>query len=131
ACDGADTCAGGSNTCVDGALTAGTVCRPSAGQCDVAETCTGAVGACPVNGFAAAGTTCVGTSNGGACDGADTCAGGSNTCVDGALTAGTVCRPSAGQCDVAESCTGAVGACPADLFKAAGTTCVGTSNGGA
>ncbi|MFO0761027.1 MAG: hypothetical protein U0359_31405 [Byssovorax sp.] len=35
---------------------AGTVCRASAGACDVAETCDGAGNNCPADGFAAAAT---------------------------------------------------------------------------
>src|SRR5207247_11104703 len=106
-----------------------TECRPSAGQCDVAESCTGTSGACPANGFQSSTTTCVGTSNGGRCDGTDSCDGAGN-CVDGYQPATTECRPSAGQCDVAESCTGTSGACPANGFQSSTTTCVGTSNGG-
>ena len=129
ACDGTDSC-NGHGACVDGFLAATTICRADAGQCDVAESCTGTSGACPANGFQAATTTCVGTSNGGACDGADSCSGTANTCVDGFLTATTTCRASAGQCDVAESCTGTSGACPANAFQTATTACVGTSNSG-
>src|SRR5262245_5661816 len=130
ACDGTDSCKGGENTCVDGFQPATTICRASAGQCDVAESCTGSSGACPADAFQPATTPCTGTSNGGACDGTDSCKGGENTCVDGFQPATTICRASAGQCDVAESCTGSSGACPADAFQPATTACVGTSNGG-
>jgi hypothetical protein len=129
-CDGTDSCIGNANTCVDGFLTATTICRTSAGQCDVAESCNGTTGACPANGFQPATTACVGASNGGPCDGTDSCSGTSNTCVDGFLTATTICRASAGQCDVAESCNGTTGACPANGFQPATTACVGASNGG-
>src|SRR5439155_45288 len=110
---------------------ASTVCRTSAGQCDVAENCTGTSGACPADGFASSATTCTGTSQGGACDGADHCSGTSNSCVDVFSPASTVCRTSAGQCDVAENCTGTSGACPADGFASSATTCTGVSQGGA
>src|SRR5205814_6286498 len=40
--------------------TSGTVCRSSAGQCDVAESCTGGSGTCPANGFASSSTLCTG-----------------------------------------------------------------------
>jgi hypothetical protein len=129
ACDGTDSCDGAGH-CVDGYLAATSICRTSAGQCDVAESCTGTSGACPANGFQASTTSCVGTSTGGVCDGTDSCDG-AGACVDGFVSATTTCRPSAGQCDVAESCTGTSGACPADGFQASTTTCVGTSNGGA
>jgi hypothetical protein len=107
---------------VDGFVAATTTCRPSTGQCDVAESCTGSSGACPADGFQPSPTSCVGTSNGGACDGTDSCDG-AGTCVDGFKPSTTTCRPSAGQCDAAESCTGSSGACPADAFKPNGTPC--------
>ncbi|MBI3448389.1 MAG: hypothetical protein HY049_05665 [Acidobacteria bacterium] len=47
-CDGTDAC-DGAGTCVDGFLAATTVCRPSAGPCDVAESCTGNSGVCPAD----------------------------------------------------------------------------------
>src|SRR5207244_2960871 len=110
ACDdnAADHCTGSGNSCVDVFQTASYTCRASAGQCDVAETCTGTSAACPANGFASVSTGCVGASQGGACDdnAADHCTGTSNSCVDVFQTASYTCRASAGQCDVAETCTG-------------------------
>ncbi len=47
-----------------------TVCRASAGECDLQETCTGSSGACPANSYKPAGTAC---SGGGVCNGAGTC----------------------------------------------------------
>jgi hypothetical protein len=131
--DAADHCSGAANTCVDAFQSASTVCRASAGQCDVAESCTGAAGACPVDGFASSSAHCTGSSQGGACDNdaADHCSGAANTCVDAFQSASTVCRASAGQCDVAESCTGTAGACPVDGFASSGTHCTGSSQGGA
>jgi hypothetical protein len=128
ACDGTDSC-DGAGVCVDGFKPSTTVCRAAAGQCDVAESCTGTSGACPANGYAPKTTACVGTSNGGACDATDSC-NGSGVCVDGFKPSTTVCRAAAGQCDVAESCTGTSGACPANHYAPSTTTCVGTSNGG-
>jgi len=119
ACDGTDSC-DGANNCVDGFAAGTTICRPAAGQCDVAESCTGSSGACPTDGFAAATTACVGTSSGGVCDGTDSC-NGSGVCVDGFAAATTICRPAAGQCDVAESCTGSANTCPADVNPACDT----------
>src|SRR5207244_2763373 len=124
-------CSGSSNTCVDAFKSASTVCRPSAGQCDVAEQCTGTSGACPADGFASSTTVCTGTSNGGACDATDHCSGTANTCVDEFQPSTFTCRASAGQCDVAETCTGTSGACPADGFASNTTSCTGTSQGGA
>src|SRR3989442_355202 len=91
ACDGTDSCDGAGH-CVDGFKSATTTCRPSAGQCDVAESCTGTSGACPADGFASSSTSCTGTSNGGAGDGADHCSGTSNSCVDVFLSSTTTCR---------------------------------------
>src|SRR5207249_1608532 len=127
----ADHCTGTDNSCVDVFQAASHTCRASAGQCDVAETCTGASGACPVDGFASASTSCTGASQGGACDNdaADHCLGTASSCVDVFRSSATVCRASAGQCDVPESCTGALGACPADGFASSATSCTGASQG--
>src|SRR5581483_2328007 len=134
ACDNdpADHCLGTANTCVDAFKSSATVCRGSAGQCDVAENCTGTSGSCPTDGFASSSTTCTGSSQGGACDNdpGDHCLGTANTCVDAFKSSATVCRGSAGQCDVAENCTGSSGSCPADVFKSSATSCTGTSQGG-
>src|SRR5204863_1417995 len=113
--DPADHCSGTGNSCVDVFHTASLTCRRSAGQCDVPETCTGASGACPVDGFASASTSCTGTSQGGVCDNdpADHCLGTSNSCVDVFRAASYTCRDSAGPCEVAETCAGTSGGCPA------------------
>src|SRR6059036_4343877 len=47
-----DQCNGTSTSCQHPAGNAGTVCRSSAGVCDVAETCTGTSATCPADGFA-------------------------------------------------------------------------------
>src|SRR5207249_9833083 len=109
ACDdaAADHCSGTSHPSVDGFQPSTFTCRASAGQCDVAETCTGTSGACPADGFASSATLCTGTSQGGACDddAADHCSGTSNTCVD-VFQASTDRKSVAeGQCDVAETRT--------------------------
>src|SRR5262249_22762624 len=114
----------------DGSKRSTTTCRASAGQCDVAESCTGTSGACPPDGFASSTTPCTGTSNGGACDGTDSCDG-AGKCVDGFKPSTTTCRASAGQCDVAESCTRTSGACPPHGFASWTTPGTGTSKGGA
>ncbi len=122
---------------------AGTVCRPAAGLCDVAETCAGDGTACPADAFAGAGTECRGAA--GECDVAESCNGSSINCpADGFVAAGApcadddnvcttdacdgngtcahspgnpgdVCRPSAGGCDAEETCTGVVAECPPDF----------------
>src|SRR5439155_949705 len=114
---------------------AGTACRPSAGSCDVAETCTGSSGSCPADGFLSSSTVCRAAAD--ECDLAENCPGngpncpadakkasgtacasdgnpctldqcnGTNvTCQHPAGNAGTVCRASAGACDVAVTCSG-------------------------
>jgi hypothetical protein len=124
--DAADHCLGTANTCVDVFLPSSTVCRASAGQCDVEEQCPGTSGACPADGFASSSVHCTGTSQGALCDNdaADHCTGTSPTaCVDAFKAAGVTCRAAAGQCDVAESCTGSSANCPADAKKPAGAAC--------
>ncbi|OQR80893.1 hypothetical protein ACHHYP_17082 [Achlya hypogyna] len=128
-CDGQDLCDGKGN-CVDVFLPSTTVCRPSTGQCDVAETCTGHSGYCPIDKLASSTTACVGKSSGGACDGADYCDGKGN-CIDAYLPSTTVCRASKGDCDIAEYCTGNASSCPVDGFACSTTKCNGKSSGGA
>ncbi len=101
---------------------AGTVCRASAGVCDVAETCSGSATACPPDGFVATGTPC--RASAGACDVAEACTGAAAACPpDGFTPAGTTCRAAGGVCDVAETCTGSSAGCPGDVFAGAGTVC--------
>jgi hypothetical protein len=101
-------------------VAAGTTCRPSAGICDVAETCTGTSGACPANGFVPAGTTC--RASAGACDLAETCTGSSATCPPD-LKSTAPCRGLAGTCDVVETCDGVSNDCPADQVASSTTPC--------
>ena len=79
-CDGAGACA-------HPAGNAGAVCRPAAGQCDVAETCTGASTACPADGFKPNGTAC---DDSNACTTADACSNGA--CVGGPMTVCPLCE---------------------------------------
>ena len=147
---GACNLAGHLGTCT--ALASGTVCRASAGACDVAETCNGAALTCPSDSLAPSTTVCRAAA--GECDVAETCTGTSASCpadtkktsgtactddgnactkdqCDGTTVtcqhpvgnAGTVCRASAGACDVAETCTGTSATCPADGFAPASTVC--------
>src|SRR5919197_1538891 len=89
------------------------VCRTAAGDCDLAENCTGTSSACPTDVFKTSGTTC--PDDGNPCT-TDVCSGASATCTHPAGNAGTVCRASAGVCDVAENCTGTSATCPTDAF---------------
>jgi hypothetical protein len=121
-CEACSVAAGGT---VDGTCTplpTTKVCRPSAGACDIAETCTGSSVACPADALAPAATVC--RPSAGACDIAETCNGTSATCpADTFVPAATVCRPSTGVCDVAETCTGSSAACPVDAFVPPTTVC--------
>jgi RHS repeat-associated protein len=112
--------AGHLGTC--SARISGTVCRASAGVCDVAETCNGTSFTCPSDSLASAGTVCRAST--GACDPAETCSGTSVNCPSDSLAAaGTVCRAAAGGCDVAETCNGTSASCPSDSLASAGTVC--------
>src|SRR5262249_45196914 len=77
ACDGTDLCDGAGH-CVDVFKPASAVCRASAGQCDVAESCTGTSSECPSDAFVPNGTTCT---DGNACTLQDVCMDGQ--CVSG------------------------------------------------
>src|SRR2546427_275759 len=92
---------------------AGTVCRPAAGQCDVAETCTGTSATCPPNGFQPDGTAC---NDGDACTQTDTCQ--SGTCVG----SNPVTCTALDQCHVAGTCDPATGTC-SNPTKPDGTAC--------
>jgi uncharacterized repeat protein (TIGR01451 family) len=147
-----DQCDGTNDACQHPAGNAGAVCRPSAGACDIAESCDGVSSACPADGFQSNNTVCRPAAgvcdiaencpgNGpncpadgkstavcrpiaGTCDVAESCDGVNNACpLDGFKSSSNVCRPAAGQCDLAENCTGAAAACPADVFEPNGTSC--------
>src|SRR2546429_43722 len=153
-----DQCSGTSSTCQHPAGNAGAACRAAAGECDLAETCTGTSATCPTNDVkkaSALGCTddrnpctldqCDGTSNAcqhpagnagatcravaGPCDVAETCTGTSTTCpANGFLSASTVCRTATNECDMAETCTGTSATCPTDLFKSSTTPCTDDGN---
>src|SRR5437899_8707675 len=101
-------------------------CRAAAGDCDLAETCTGSSATCPADGpRKASGTAC--TDDGNACT-LDQCNGTSVACPHPAGNAGAVCRAAAAGCDLAETCTGTSSTCPTDVKKASGTSCTADSN---
>ncbi len=100
--------------CAHPAGNAGAACRPAAGACDVAETCTGISPTCPVD----AKSTAECRAAAGACDVAERCDGQSNHCpADAFQPTTTTCRPAAGECDVADVCSGTSAACGADLKR--------------
>jgi hypothetical protein len=107
-------------------LGAETPCRPSAGECDAVESCSGSSIECPPDSPAPAGSAC--GDDGNACT-EDVCDAAA-TCQHPAGNAGAICRPSAGACDAAESCSGDSSACPQDGFMSAGTPCSSASCSG-
>src|SRR2546422_2558574 len=151
-----DQCSGTSSTCQHPAGNAGAVCRAAAGECDLAETCTGSSATCPTTDVKkASGIACTddgnpctldrcdGTSNacqhpvgnaGAACadDGnpctRDVCDGTSTTCQHPAGNAGAVCRAAADECDAVETCTGTSTTCPTNAKLPDGTPCTDDGN---
>ena len=124
-CENQDTC-NGAGTCVDnGFKDSSTECRASAGDCDVAEFCTGSDAACPADGFVSSGTEC--RASAGDCDIAEVCPGDSAACpADVKSTA--ECRAAVGECDVAEVCDGVSDDCPTDAFAPVDTPCGDTND---
>lgn len=88
-------------------------CRPAAGLCDVAESCTGATPTCPADEIRPADFACRPTA--GWCDLSEVCSGVSKRCpADRVRGSDAVCRAAVGACDAAESCDGETPQCPAD-----------------
>lgn len=106
----ADVC-NATGTCTHGPSPSGTLCRASAGTCDLAETCNGTATSCPTDRFAASGV-CRAAAD--ACDAAESCDGGGPNCPTDRYRSSGVCRAAAGVCDAAESCDGSGIACPPD-----------------
>jgi hypothetical protein len=103
-------------------VSATTICRSSAGICDVVESCDGVNAACPSDGVATATTEC--RADGGICDIPESCDGTNVTCPsDAKVSATTECRADAGECDVPESCDGINDDCPVDGYEPPGTIC--------
>lgn len=111
-------CSTGEPICVrDSLVGAGTTCRPSAGECDVAETCDGESPTCPMDAFEPTGTSC----SAGFCDGLGTC---SDSCTPGAdCSTGNPCET--GTID----CSGGTPVCTRSGNAPNGTSCGTTENG--
>jgi len=92
-CDGGACC---DNACIFVKANPATECRAAAGDCDVAEFCTGSSAACPADVLEPNGTECRAST--GNCDPAETCTGGSAACPAD---------------DVITTCTDGDGCCPA------------------
>ncbi|MFO0554475.1 MAG: hypothetical protein U0271_39195 [Polyangiaceae bacterium] len=127
-CDAPDICSGtvgATATCDSVFAPSGTVCRAAAGECDIAEACTGASATCPGDAAKSEGTACGGAPSG-ACDAQDTCKGTVGTqasCAQNFAALGTVCRAAISDCDASEACSGSSAACPADGAEPAGSPC--------
>jgi hypothetical protein len=103
-----DACSG-SGTCTHTPGNAGTVCRASAGTCDVAETCNGTSATCPADVVAAAGTTCRAAA--GECDVAETCDGTNGACpTDGFQAINVPCTDDGNACTY-DYCPGNAATC--------------------
>lgn len=152
-CDLADTCVNGE--CIDNRALEGTVCRASAGVCDVEEVCDGTFITCPDDVFVDEGTACRAAAS--ECDAAESCTGSSASCpLDSFAPNGVICGdapvglcdrenqcqdgvcldllheetylcrgPVDEECDVAEYCTGVDVDCPVDIIVDPGTACGG------
>jgi len=100
----------------------GSVCRPAADVCDMAETCNGLTDACPADGFRSDITLCRAAS--GPCDGPEYCTGFDAACPsDGFYSSVILCRAATDLCDQAEFCTGFGPLCPPDVVAPATRTC--------
>lgn len=85
-----DECDGSSSDCQHPVVTAGVLCRASAGGCDVAEQCDGVSGSCPADAFAPSSQEC--RADAGDCDVAESCTGSGASCpADGSEPDGTTC----------------------------------------
>jgi len=86
-------------------------CRPAAGDCDLAESCTGSSASCPADAFKPSSVQCRATQ--GPCDLAESCTGSDPVCPPDRKSH-AVCRPAIGDCDLVESCDGVSDDCPPD-----------------
>jgi len=120
--DGTEQCESPFGSCCNAATCQFTtdVCRGAAGECDVAEQCTGSSAECPSDGFAPDTVECRPTF--GVCDVHEMCTGNDARCPSDTKST-AVCRGSAGDCDIAESCDGVNNDCPTDEIKPLDTVC--------
>ena len=110
-CNAPDSC-DGSGACVNRFKPDTTVCRSAAGDCDVAENCTGSSAVCPTDAFKASNVVCRAAA--GQCDVVENCTGLAAVCPTDAKSTAE-CRASVGDCDVAETCDGVSNDCPSDV----------------
>ncbi|MEZ4443792.1 MAG: hypothetical protein R3B72_32265 [Polyangiaceae bacterium] len=118
-----DFCSGTAGSCQPSTM--GTVCRASAGLCDVQEICDGTNLGCPADLKEPNTTVCRPVM--GLCDVPEACDGVNDACpTDQVAPSTTICRLATDFCDAQELCDGLNPACPADQLVPDG----GTSNGG-
>jgi hypothetical protein len=113
-CDVEDFCDGTSATCADSFVPANatTACRPSAGDCDIAEKCTGLSAQCPADVLRSGADVCRAVVAGNDCDLEERCSGVSAQCpVDKVKLTNTPCRESLGSCDLEDRCDGTSKVC--------------------
>ncbi len=82
------------------------VCRPSAGVCDVAESCDGVGDDCPADGFAPASVEC--RASAGDCDVAESCTGASAACPTDAFQPDETPCDDANVCSINDRCIGGI-----------------------
>jgi len=138
-CDPDEVCSGvPGESCPDDRVESSKVlCRDKAGDCDVADYCSGIADEPCVDVKLGPETVC--RAKAGACDVEEVCDGiGSDCPPDAFKDAGSVCRSAGqiidettwgtiivgpGECDVPETCTGDSASCPPDEVKPAGIVC--------
>ncbi len=108
-------------TCTHPAGNVGLVCRPAAGDCDVAETCAGAT-SCPSDGYRPSGTC---TDDGNPCT-QDVCTGSGTACSHPAGNAGAACSDEGNPCTL-DQCNGASALCQHPAGNA-GSSCPDEGN---
>ena len=106
---------------------AGATCRAAAGDCDLAETCTGTSASCPADAVRPSGDTC--RASAGQCDVAETCDGSGVSCpADVFASTATTCTGTStgGSCDATDHCSGTANTC-VDEFQPSTFTCRGSA----
>jgi len=109
-CDDGNLCTNNDHytggVCAGTLASAGYVCRPAAGPCDVAESCDGVSAACPADAVSPAGSVC--RASAGVCDVAELCTGVSAACpADATAPNGTACNDGSA-CTQTDTCQAGV-----------------------